>query len=119
LSAGTFTANYTYTNSNTGCSKKETKILYVTDCTGLNSHILNQNVLVFPNPSANGVLNIINLEGVNTIAIYSMLGDLISSQITQNSEMKIDLTDKANGNYFIKITDANSQSKILKVLNQK
>jgi len=90
----------------------------VSVCTGLKANTLNADILVYPNPAVNGKLIIANLEGNNTITIYNMLGAIISTQTTTNTNVAIDLTNQAIGNYFVKITDINSNTKTLKVINQ-
>lgn len=79
---------------------------------------LNSNLIVYPNPAVNGKTTIANLEGNNTITVYNMLGSVISTQKTTNSNVVIDLSSQATGNYFIKITDSNNATKALKVINQ-
>lgn len=79
---------------------------------------LNNNIVAYPNPAVNGKITIANLEGSNTITVYNMLGSVISTQMSSNSSVLVDLSNQAIGNYFVKITDSNSNSKTVKVINQ-
>ena len=89
-------------------------------CTSVGIHestTLNANILVYPNPAVNGKTTITNLEGTNTIAVYNLLGALVSTQTSTNTSIVVDLTNQAAGNYFIRITDNNNNTKTVKVIN--
>jgi len=123
---GTLTLNYTKlsavrANSVMATSSVDTKNWTVTAsiCSvGLKNNTLNASLIAYPNPAVNGKITIANLEGSNTITVYNMLGSVISSQTTANTNVVIDLTNQAIGNYFVKITDSNNATKTLKVINQ-
>lgn len=117
LTTGTFAANYSYTNSATGCSNTISKILVVANCTDLTKVSYNQNLLVFPNPTLLGIIHLKNLDGTNTINVYSALGELIFSESIQLSDYTLDLTAQSVGSYYIKITDSNGQFKTIKIIN--
>jgi hypothetical protein len=73
---------------------------------------------LYPNPAVNGKSTISGLEGNNTIVIYNVLGQVISS-VTANSEMvEIDLSKEPKGTYVVRISNSNNQSKTIKVVNQ-
>jgi hypothetical protein len=123
--SGNLTLNYTKlsavkSNSVLATTTPDVKTWTVTSsvCTGLKSNTLNANVVVFPNPAVNGKLTISNLEGANTITVYNMLGSVISTQTSSNTNVLVDLSNQAIGNYFVKITDSNSNTKTIKVINQ-
>ncbi len=84
---------------------------------GLKNTALNAGISVYPNPAINGKITIANLEGANTITVYNLLGSVISTQSTTNSNFTIDLSNQAAGNYFVRITDSNSSTKTVKVIN--
>lgn len=123
---GILTLNYTKlsavkSNSILATSSVDTKTWTVTAsvCSvGLKNNTLNSSVIAFPNPAVNGKVTIANLEGSNTITVYNMLGSVISTQTSANTNIVIDLTNQAIGNYFIKITDSNNATKTVKVINQ-
>ncbi len=116
LTVGIFTANYSYTNTLTGCSKLASRQLVVTNCTDLNNQILNSNLLIYPNPSFEGIVYLENLDGTNTLEVFSLIGDLLYKQITSSHSESLNLTNFSSGYYFIKITDSNGKSKAIKII---
>jgi hypothetical protein len=117
-SAGTFTAMYSFTNAATGCTNTASTSIIVTSCSGLSQLGSNQNVLVYPNPSQNGIVSVKNLEGTNTLEVYNILGLLVLKQVNYKEEVQIDLSSEPNGNYFLKIIGPGGDSKTLKIVNQ-
>jgi hypothetical protein len=115
---GTVTATYSYTDTGTTCSKSATTSIVVENCTGLIMNALNQDVNVYPNPSANGLVHVKNLDGVNTLQLFNILGMKLSEIVTDKGDYTFDLSSKANGNYFIRIIDAGGNSKTVKIVNQ-
>ena len=116
LTVGIFTANYSYTNSLTGCSKLATQQLVVTNCTNLNNQILNSNLLIYPIPSIDGMVYLENLDGRNTLEVFSLIGDLVYKQITNSQTEMLNLLNYPSGYYFVKITDSNGKSKAIKII---
>jgi hypothetical protein len=118
---GTLTANVrssSFPTATTSLSDVGNFSKVVDLCTGIQANTLNANVVTYPNPAVNGKITIANLEGNNTITVYNMLGSVISTQTTSNSNVVIDLSSQASGNYFVKITDNNNATKVVKVINQ-
>lgn len=63
-------------------------------------------VSLFPNPTTNGMftLDLANLSGKTTINVYDIIGNVIfSSEISSQTKQLIDLSNHANGSYFISI----------------
>jgi len=78
------------------------------DPTGVEETILDSQVSIAPNPT-NGLVNVtLNevLVGETTLVVYSLSGQLISSQTLTNSVSTIDLSNQANGIYLMKIINA-------------
>jgi hypothetical protein len=73
---------------------------------------------VYPNPTISGKTAISGLNGNNTIMVYDMLGQLVISQVSDKEVVAIDLSNKANGNYIIKIVNSNHEVKVVKIINQ-
>lgn len=118
IATGSFSPVYSYTNASTGCTNTATAAVIVQNCSGLTPNKLNSNLLLFPNPTVNGIIFLRNLEGSNTIEVYNVLGSLIVKQVVNKEEFQLDLTHKANGHYFLKITDSKGESQTLKIVNQ-
>ena len=118
LATGTFSPVYSYTNASTGCTNTATAAVIVQNCSGLSANKLNSHLLLYPNPTSNGILFLRNLEGDNTLEVYNVLGSLILRQRVNKEEFQLDLSNKANGHYFLKITDSYGESQTLKIVNQ-
>ncbi|MCH8904092.1 MAG: T9SS type A sorting domain-containing protein, partial [Bacteroidetes bacterium] len=78
--------------------------------TGINDPDLNNHVNLFPNPSTGEFfiqLNLLNMDKVDLV-VYNAHGLLISAnediQIALGDMVKLDLTDQANGIYFVQIS---------------
>jgi len=85
---------------------------------GLQENNLNSNAIVYPNPTVNGKTTIAGLEGTNTITVYNMIGQVVSTQVTETEVVSVDLSNQAAGNYLVRITNSNNQTKTIKVINQ-
>jgi len=77
---------------------------------------LNSNLSVYPNPMINGKTNISGLEGKNTVKVYNMLGQVVSTQTTETEMTTVDLTTEPNGTYIIRITDSSDKTRVVKVI---
>jgi len=75
------------------------------------------NLKVYPNPAVNGKTLISGLEGKNTVVVYGMLGQVISSELTSDSTLEIDLARQPKGTFIVRIVNSNSQTKIVKIVN--
>lgn len=122
---GTFTINYQsmadYTNKK--YTDKALSTVTVQSCTAGPVTSIGQvsgfeTLSVFPNPSISGKTAVSGLNGNNTILVYDMLGQLVSSQVSDKEAVTIDLSNKANGNYIVKIVNANNEAKVVKIINQ-
>ena len=62
-------------------------------------------VRLFPNPTTNGIvtLDIANLSGKTAITVYDIIGNNIFSTETSSAQQLIDLSNQANGSYFVSI----------------
>ncbi|MCU0360373.1 MAG: T9SS type A sorting domain-containing protein [Bacteroidia bacterium] len=116
----TATAGYTVTGTDAnGCVNSKTYTQTVAPCTGLTANANDgQEIVLFPNPANNGKTTLSGLEGTNTVALYNVLGQLVSSQIVTGESVEINLNNQPSGNYLIKITNSYNQTKTLKFLNQ-
>lgn len=103
---------YTVTDSN-GCSNSATQNMSVHDCTGI-EEIASQGIMVYPNPSTNGIFNIA-IKNANfnelSISIVDIQGKEIFKALEKNLpsdyNKQINISDIAKGIYYIKLcTDA-------------
>lgn len=82
---------------------------------------------LFPNPTTNIATLAITTENVNstaTVQVYSLMGQLISTQYLSlssgvESTLQLDVSNQAAGAYFVKITDSSSAlSKTIRLIKQ-
>jgi hypothetical protein len=108
------------TDGPSGCRTNAASVTQsVTLCNGI---FVNQSELsgikVFPNPAVNGKSEISGLSGLNTITVYNLLGQVVSTQQCDKENIAIDLSAQPNGAYLVKILDANKDTRIIKIVNQ-
>lgn len=77
------------------------------------------NVNVYPNPSANGKTTVSGLTGKNTISVYNVMGQLVSTEVTDKQNVIVDLAKQPAGSYMIRIVNSANKTKTVKVINHK
>lgn len=60
-------------------------------------------IVIFPNPT-NSILTINCNSSIKTIELYDVQGRLLQTQIVDNTTVSLDISNKTNGIYFVKIT---------------
>ena len=70
---------------------------------GLSTNKINYSITLFPNPSR-GIFNIQTKNTIQLIELYDISGRLLITKIGNDKTGKLDITDKINGIYFVKIT---------------
>jgi hypothetical protein len=75
-------------------------------------------VNVYPNPAVNGKVNITGLQGKNTIVVFNMLGQTVSSETTEKQSTVLDLLKQPAGSYTIRIVNTDGSTKALKLINR-
>lgn len=118
--SGAIGYSVTGTEPVSGCKTNVANIsVILSKCTGIsNNGTFGSNINLYPNP-VNGVSTIEGLVGENTLTVVNMLGQTVLTQVAKEESAKIDFSNLPAGNYFVKITDSNNDSAIIKVLNQK
>jgi hypothetical protein len=105
------TTAYTITGTNSfGCPSTATITQNAVDCTSLSEAVLAKgDFIIYPNPTSGLVtlsisasLNINSVEG-QPIIIYTVIGEKLISETATSSKFTIDLSQQANGIYFIKV----------------
>lgn len=115
--SGTFSPVYSYTNVTTGCTNTTTALIRVIICSGLDQVEPGPQFKAFPNPTINGRLVVSNLQGNNLVELYSVLGELLFKQSSDRDECTLDLSQRAAGTYFLKVTDGAGRAKTVKIVN--
>jgi hypothetical protein len=115
--AGTYTLSLNATNASG--SAITSKTISVSACTGINeTNILANNVKLFPNPTKDVITLSLPNQGIDyNVTITDILGSAIYSQkiAKNNSDVQINLANKAKGVYFITI-EGNKQKATKKII---
>ncbi|MCA6364975.1 MAG: T9SS type A sorting domain-containing protein [Bacteroidetes bacterium] len=120
---GSHVVYYTFTDAN-GCSATDSATVIVDPCTGVAENAFNGSIFtVYPNPN-NGFFNLA-LTNANyaelSIQVYTVLGQVVysdmASNVTGDVIRPIDLTNFANGAYYVKVTTG-SATQTIKVMKQ-
>jgi hypothetical protein len=94
------TTVYTVTGTDAnGCLNTTSFTQSVSACTGINEATINSELIIFPNPTS-GVVTIKGKEGLQ-IHVYNIIGELIISSELKSDTIEFDLSNQANGIYFI------------------
>lgn len=78
--------------------------------------IKDKSITIFPNPTTSKI-NITSNFSIKSIAIYDVQGRILQSIIEDSKTSNLDISDKPNGVYFLKIT-TDKGSKIEKVVKE-
>jgi hypothetical protein len=120
---GSHVVYYTFTDS-LGCSATDSATVIVDACTGVAENVFNGSIFtVYPNPN-NGFFNLA-LTNANyaelSIQVYTVLGQVVysdmASNVTGDVIRPIDLTNFANGAYYVKVTTGTA-TQTIKVMKQ-
>jgi hypothetical protein len=107
------------TASAAGCKSNNATLTFtLLACLGVNDNTGADAVKVFPNPTIAGKTVISNLSGVNSITVFNTLGQVVISTTTSNETETVDISSFPAGNYLVKITDSNNESRTIKLINQ-
>ena len=77
---------------------------------------IDQNVTIYPNPVKNWV-TISSKENIKSVSVFDVQGRVLQTQITNNREVKIDLSSRSDGIYFVKI-QTEKGIKVEKIIKQ-
>lgn len=111
--------NVVGTSTTNGCPTNKAFITFsVAACNGLVDNIGENAVRVMPNPAIAGKTTISNLSGVNTIMVFNTLGQVVINRTVSTETESIDLSNFPSGNYLVRITDSNNDTRVVKLVNQ-
>jgi hypothetical protein len=116
--AGTFTPNYAYTNTVTGCSKTATNSIIVSPCNGLANNATNSSAIkVYPNPNS-GIFTIELTNGAEkSIQITDLTGRVVLERTTTENVFDLNITALENGIYYVKV-QSRSFNNVFKLIKQ-
>ncbi len=101
-----------------GCKGSNTYELNVTKCVGLKDvSTTASGVKLYPNPNKGEFIVEVNNKVLNTVEVTDLTGRVLVSSTSQNEKITINLSDFANGVYYVKISsDLNTE--VIKVVKQ-
>lgn len=110
IATPTVTTTYTVTGYDSyGCSKSESTTVIINPCTSINENIINQSLVIFPNPT-NDYINIsftLQDNALVAVSLVDIQGKVIfkesKSQLRGRYNTTIGLLDQAKGIYFLQI----------------
>ena len=105
----TVTTTYTVTGVTGVCSNSLTITQNVSLCTNINE-VLGNLVTIYPNPN-NGVFTI-ELNATTQVTIITILGDVLLNTTLNTGKQTLDIQNKANGIYFVKLIQNGKQQTI-------
>ncbi len=113
------TTNYTVTGTDAnGCENTSVITMKVDACTGIasiNGSIAGLNV--YPNPS-NGEFTVELNNGLNkSVQVIDVTGRTVLSTSSDNNQVKVNISNLANGVYYVKVKSDNA-TEVLKVVKQ-
>jgi hypothetical protein len=76
----------------------------------------NSNFTYYPNPVKN-ILNLSYTKDISNVAVFNLLGQEVIAKSLNANQGQIDMSNLANGAYFVKIT-ADNQVKTIKVIKE-
>ncbi len=110
----TVTTTYTVTGVTGVCSNSLTITQNVSTCTNINE-VLGNLVTIYPNPN-NGVFTI-ELNATTQVTITTILGDVLLNTTLNTGKQTLDIQNKANGIYFVKLIQ-NGKQQIIKLIKE-
>ncbi len=110
----TVSGNYAVIITN-GATCKDTSDCVTVSPTSINENILANQVNLYPNPAQNTV-SLSNLPNEGNIKLINVLGTVVTEVKINATTMNIDLSNYANGLYFLHISDKQNASGIKKLM---
>ncbi len=104
---GAFALSYLYTDPN-GCNFGAATSVTVNACVGIEEQATTNGIFIYPNPSNGNVM--INLTEASAVMIFNTLGDNVMSIQLAEGNHTLDMTNFAEGIYFVRTQNANGTS---------
>ncbi|MDI9339862.1 MAG: T9SS type A sorting domain-containing protein [Sediminibacterium sp.] len=116
--------NYTVTGTSSACSGNAVASVNVVTCTGLNEAGNMLQAIVYPNPTS-GKIMVDGLGAYNTtisIEVADVLGKIHARKVIDANKaahaVEIDLSDVANGVYFLKLSTQSNKTGVIKIIKE-
>jgi uncharacterized repeat protein (TIGR01451 family) len=77
---------------------------------------IDQSIIMYPNPATN-IVNIDCSSTIKTIELYDIQGRILHVIMADSNSMKIDISDKSTGIYFVRVTSENG-AKVQKLIKE-
>ena len=106
---GTWIVTYTATQN---CTKEKSKVIYVTNCLGLNAESI-PSIKMYPNPSKANVTIELNSEAVSHIIVTDVQGKTIQKKSVNSNQVEINASEFESGLYFFNFL--NEKGKLISV----
>lgn len=115
---GTITYSVIGVDAASGCrSNGVTITVTVSACTAIaDNNTDGYNISVYPNPAVNSIATINGLVGTNEITVFNMVGQSVRTFKTNQESTELDLSGLPSGNYIVKITGDNKQTRMVKIM---
>lgn len=115
---GTITYSVIGADAASGCRSNGVSItVTVAACTAIaDNNTDGYSINVYPNPAVNSISTISGLVGTNDIMVINMVGQSVKSFKTSQETAELDLSGLPSGNYIIKITGDNKQTRMVKIM---
>jgi hypothetical protein len=113
------TTSYTVTGTNTNsCSASVVITQSVSACTGLNNNVASTiGTVVYPNPNK-GLFTIeLNNGSVKTIEVIDQTGRIVLTNTSSNDKIDFNISNLANGVYYVKV-QSNNTVEVIKIVKQ-
>ena len=82
----------------------------------MNQNDIDASIVVFPNPGSNDI-NVKANSIIKSIQLYDVQGRLLQTKLVDDNTVKMDISDKSKGVYFLKVT-SNDGIKVEKVVKE-
>jgi len=107
-----YTVTGTAANS---CTGKTTYILNVDACTGINKLNTLSGVKLYPNPASTSFVVESNSTSVKTIEVSDLTGRVILTNTSSADKININISNFANGVYYVKV-QSDKSSEVIKIV---
>ncbi|MBA3663655.1 MAG: T9SS type A sorting domain-containing protein [Bacteroidetes bacterium] len=115
--AGTFNPGYAVSSTVTGCSNSATTTIVVSICTGVNERSVLNGLSVYPNPTQGELTIQLSNGALKDVEVLDLTGRIILSNSSSKDKITLNISNLANGIYFVKI-QSNNAVEIIKVVKQ-
>ncbi|MBL7930350.1 MAG: T9SS type A sorting domain-containing protein, partial [Bacteroidia bacterium] len=115
---GTITYSVIGVDGPSGCRSNGAVVtVTVSACTAISENNTDgYNINVYPNPAVNSISTINGLAGTNEITVFNMVGQSVRTFKTNQESMELDLSGLPSGNYILRITGDNKQTRMVKIM---